>query len=445
MKALAGPPVPAAVAKPHGWRANVPLVAGYLALLILVAGFGGWSVMTSISGAIIAPGQIVVENSRQVIQHPDGGVVAKVLVEEGDQVKAGQVLVRLDDTTKRSELAVIESQYYELVARRGRLEAERDGRDRIVFDPIVLRAARNRPEIRDLIEGQKRLFTARRESLKREIEQMRERRDQISAQIDGLKAQYAAQKKQRDLVAADLADQRSLLAKGLAQASRVSALEREAARLEGSMASIKASIAQAAGRVIEADIGILRLGTQRREDAITRLRDLRYRELELSEKRILLLDTLSRLEIRAPVSGSVYGLQINAEGAVIRPAEPLMYIVPSDRPLVIKSRVSPLHIDEVHVGQEVTLRFPAFSARTTPELFGKVAKISADAFSDQATKTSYYLVEITPNPGEIARLGNVDLMPGMPVEGFIRTAARTPLAYLLKPVTDYFTKAFREE
>lgn len=438
------PRAPRESANLRGLRACGPAVAGYLALVVLILGLGGWSVMTTISGAIIASGRIEVEQNRQVVEHPEGGVVSKILVTEGEVVKAGAILIKLDATVKKSELAVIDSQYFELVARRGRLEAERDGLSKITFDPGLVRTAKNNPDIRALLVGQRRLFEARLISLQKEIEQMGERQAQISAQIAGLMAQRNAQTKQLRLVQAQLATQQTLLKKGLVQASRVSSLSRESARLEGLISEVDASKAEAAGRMIEAEIGILKLSTARREQAITRLRDLQYRELELSEKRILLKGILSRLDIRAPVSGAVYDLKVYAVSSVIRAAEPLMYIVPLNRPLVITSRIDPTNIDQVHVGQPVTMRFPAFDRRTTPELFGKVVKLSADAFTDDATRRAYYRVEIAPNPSEMAKLGTLKILPGMPVESFIRTANRTPLSYLLKPVADYFKKAFRE-
>jgi len=429
---------------PRALRACGPSLAGYFALIALLIGFGGWSVLTTISGAIIAPGRLEVAQSRQVVQHPEGGVVGKILVREGASVKAGQILVQLDATAKKSELSVVEGQYFELLARRGRLEAERDDRQKIAFDPLLLRAVKANPAVQDLIDGQRRLFRARRLSLQKEAQQMGARRIQILAQIDGFNAQNDAQKKQLALVRSELADKQTLLAKGLVQASHVLALRREAARLQGIMGEIKANRAEAGGRVVETKIGILRLFTGRREKAITRLRDLQDKELQLSEKRIGLKDTLSRLDIRAPVAGTVFGLKVHAVRAVIRAADPLMYIVPSKRDLVITSRIAITSIDQVHVGQRVALRFSAFDQRTTPELFGKVVKLSADAFTDNATRTSYYRAEIRPEKAELQKLGGLKLLPGMPVETFIRTVDRTPWNYLMKPVTDYFGKAFRE-
>jgi len=422
-----------------------PLIIGLAALVLLVGGFGTWAATTNISGAIVASGQIQVERNRQVVQHPDGGVVAEILVDEGDTVEAGQTMIRLDPTLLLSELTIIEGQYFELVARRGRLQAERDGKDEISFDEIVLAQADLDPEVAELVEGQRNLFFARRDTVAREIEQLAKRRDQIGNQVDGIAAQQTALASQLSLIERELADQQSLLDRGLAQASRVLALQREEARLSGSVGDMTAQTAQAEGRMTEIDIEILKLETTRREEAITQLRDMQYRERELAEQRLSLIEQLKRLDITAPVSGVIYGLTVFAPRSVIRPADPVLFLVPQDRPLVITVQVPPIHIDEVHMSQQVTLRFAALDQRETPELFGTVTLISADAFTDEQSSASYYRAEIMLSEGEIDRLpeGSV-LVPGMPVEAFLRTADRTPLAYLVKPFTDYFTKAFRE-
>ena len=427
------------------WKSSGPQLLGWLAMVLLVVGFGSWSVYTSIAGAILASGKVEVEQSRQIVQHPVGGVVGEILAREGEEVKAGDVVIRLDDTSVKSELAVVENQYYESIARRNRLEAERDDLTAVTFDQVLLDIGKTNPAVQSLTDGQARLFDARRDSLQRETEQLAERKIQIGSQIEGLEAQHKAMSRQLELIQTELSDQEKLLEKGLVQASRVLTLQRELARLEGVLGEIVASKAEAAGKIIEIDIGILQLKTTRREDAITQLRDLGYRELELSEKRILLLETMSRLDIRAPVSGQVYDLQVHAVRAVVRAAEPVMYIVPLDQPLIISSRIDPLNVDDVRIGQEVTLRFSAFESRNTPELFGRVTKLSADAFVDKATGIAFYRAEILPNPGEMDKLQGEELVPGMPVEAFIRTSERTPLSYLVKPLANYFNKAFRED
>lgn len=429
----------------NSWSARKPVLFGLFGLLLLVGGFGTWSVVSNIAGAIIAPGRLEVDRNRQVVQHPDGGVVAEILVDEGDSVTEGAVLIRLDSKLLRSDLLIAEGQLFELMARRGRLEAERDGAEMISFDPILVEAGEQRAEVAGLILGQERLFAARKDSVARESEQLEKRRGQILDQIKGIKAQQDSLKRQITLIAEELKNQTSLLDRGLAQAGTVLNLERTAADLEGSLGELIASEAQAEGRITEIDIEVLKLGTQQREDAITRLRDLQYRELELAEQRRSLLERLERLDITAPVSGIVYGLQVQTPRSVIRSADPVLYLVPQDRPLVIAARVEPIHIDKIFVGQPVTLRFSALDQRETPELFGTVMQISADAFEDTNSQVSFYRAEIMLEEGEQDKLPKgTALIPGMPVETFIRTDARTPLAYLVKPLADYFTKAFRE-
>jgi len=429
----------------NGWSPRTPLIIGFLALLLLVGGFGTWAVMANISGAVVASGQIEVDQNRQVVQHPDGGVIAAIEVQEGDLVDKGDILIRLDPTNLTSELVVVEGQLFELMARRGRLEAERDEAKVITFDSELIKAAETSVDAKKLMQGQQRLFEARQDSTVQEIAQMQKQRSQISDQIKGIVAQQDALETQIELINEELENQQTLLDRGLAQASRVLSLQREDARLRGTMGELTATKAQAEGRITEIDIGILKYGTKRREEAITRLRDLQFRELELTEKRSALKERLSRLDIRAPLAGVVYGMQFFAPRSVIRPAEPVLYLVPQDRPLVIAARVQNINIDQIFVGQEVILRFPAFDSRTTPELTGKVVKVSADAFTDERTGISYYRSEIMLLDGETKKLpeGAV-LIPGMPVQAFIRTNDRTPLAYLVKPFTDYFAKAFRE-
>ncbi|WP_353473810.1 HlyD family type I secretion periplasmic adaptor subunit [Salipiger sp. H15] len=422
-----------------------PLMLGLGALLLLVGGFGTWAATTNISGAIVAGGQIQVERNRQVVQHPDGGVVQEILVDEGDTVEEGQVLVKLDPTLLQSELNIVEGQYFELVARRARLQAERDNSDELTFDDTLLKVAEYDKEVDELVEGQRTLFFARLDTLERETEQLTKRREQIGNQVEGIDAQQTALKNQLALIEKELGDQQSLLDRGLAQASRVLALQREEARLSGEVGDLTAQKAEAEGRMTEIDIEVLKLSTTRREEAITQLRDMQYRERELAEQRSALLEKLKRMEIRAPVSGVVYGLTVFAPRSVIRAADPVLYLVPQDRPLVITAQVPPIHIDQVHVGQKVTLRFSALDQRRTPETFGTVTQISADAFTDQHTSSSFYRAEIMLDEGQIERLPEGStLVPGMPVEAFLRTADRTPLAYLVKPFTDYFSKAFRE-
>lgn len=432
-------------AAPKRWSVKGPMIVGLIGLVLLLGGFGAWSTGTTISGAIIAGGRIEVDQNRQVVQHPDGGVVAEINVREGDTVKAGQVLLKLDASELQSRLSITESQLFELMARRGRLEAERDGEPVITFDPLLTEMAKTNADAADLIAGQERLLQARADSIAQEIDQLQKRRGQIDEQIKGIEAQQISVERQLELIQEELTDQQSLLDRGLAQASRVIALQRETARLSGQAGELTAQKAQSQGRITEIDVEILKLGTRRREDAITTLRDLQYRELELREERNALIERMARLEVSSPVSGIVYGLRVFALRSVVRPAEPILFVVPQDRPLVINAQIEPIHIDKIYVGQDVNLRFSALDQRQTPELTGQVVQVSADAFQDENTFQSYYRAEIVLSEGEQARLPEgTTLIPGMPVEAFIRTEDRTPIAYLVKPLTDYFAKALRD-
>lgn len=424
-------------------RARSSLWLGWLTLALLVGGFGLWSVTTTISGAIVASGRIEVEQNRQIVQHPDGGVVSDILVSEGSMVEAGDILLQLDGTLIRSELGIVEGQLFEAQARRARLEAERDGLAALAVPETLARVAASTPEAAEQLEGQRRLFEARAETLSRTVEQLDRRKSQTASQIEGIDAQARALSRQLALIAEELADQQSLLDKGLAQAPRVLSLQREEARLAGQVGELTAARAQAEGRITEIELQTLGLAAQRREEANTQLRDIGSNELQLIQRQRALAEQVARLDIRAPTSGTVLGLQITTPRAVIRPADPVAYIIPQDRPLIITVQIAPIHIDEVQVGQPVKLMFPAFSARTTPELQGQIALVSADALTDQATGVTYYRAEISLSATEADRLGQT-LLPGMPVEAFIQTRSRTPMAYLMQPFTDYFVQAFRE-
>ncbi|TNC53006.1 HlyD family type I secretion periplasmic adaptor subunit [Rubellimicrobium rubrum] len=425
------------------WPVRGPALAGLLALGLLLGGFGSWSVMADISGAVVASGRMEVERNRQVVQHPDGGVVAEIAVREGDGVEAGDLLIRLDSDEIRSELSIVEGQLFEILARRARSEAERDSAREIAFPDILARS--DNPVAAELMEGQRRLHEARMESETWQREQLHRQRDQLESQIQGIEAQRAALERQQALIDDEVANQELLLSQGLTQNARVLALRREQASLAGRIGEAAAMTAETRNRIIELDIEVRRLETVRREEAISYLRDLQFNEIELTERRSMLMSRLDNLEIRASVSGVVHGMTVFAPRSVLQPAEAVLYIVPQDRPLVITAQVPPRDVDQVHVGQEVVLRFPSFDKRSTPELFGHVVQVSADAFADEASGTTYYRTEVALNDGEVQRLDpDMHILPGMPVEAFIATQTRSPLSYLTKPFTDYLVRVFRD-
>ncbi|MDO5648262.1 HlyD family type I secretion periplasmic adaptor subunit [Paracoccus sp. (in: a-proteobacteria)] len=430
---------------PNRWSVRGSLLLGGIGIAVLLGGFGVWSTQARIQGAVVASGQVEVEQHRQIVQHPDGGVVLDIAATEGQAVQAGDLLIALDGTLLRTEHTIVESQYFEILARRGRLEAERADSSSIDFPDELDAAAGTSVAVENLVAGQQSLFETRRDTLRQSLEQLGKQHEQITAQISGIDAQTAALETQRGLIAEELRDQQSLRDRGLAQASRVLSLQREAARLDGTLGELQANRAAAETRQTELDILRLRLASERREQAETELRDLGFRELELAERRRSLIEQIDRLDIRAPVSGVVYNTQVTTPRSVIRPAEPLLYLIPQDRPLIIGARLATINIDEVQIGQRVALRFSAFSSRTTPEIYGQIDRVSADALLDEMTRMPYYRTEVTILPDELEKLGDLALIPGMPVEVFIQTGERSPMAYLVKPLADYFNRAFRED
>ncbi|PKP67862.1 MAG: HlyD family type I secretion periplasmic adaptor subunit, partial [Alphaproteobacteria bacterium HGW-Alphaproteobacteria-8] len=428
-------PPPSAATPAQIWRATGSMRTGVVAVVALVFGLGAWAAFASIAGAVVAPGRLKVETNQQVVQHPDGGVVAEILVKEGDVVQAGDLLIRLDDRLLRGELTIQEGRLYEILARIGRLEAEQDGADAPRFNPELLEVAAARPEVALLVEGQRGLFAARLETAQRETEQLRERQVQIGDEIKGSEAQIEALRLQLGFIESELVDQRALLEKGLTQTTRVLSLEREKARLDGQYGALTAQIAQARGRITEIEIQIVGREATRREEAIKELRDLRSSEAELRQQRLTAMETLDRLDVRAPRNGVVIGMTVFAVRAVIRPAEPVLYIVPSEEALVVEARIEPTSIDQVYPGQPARLRFSAFNQRTTPEIDATVKRISADALADQHTGATYYTVEIAIDEAGYAELEGLTLVAGMPVEAFIQTGERSPLSYLMQPMT----------
>ncbi|MEX3014748.1 HlyD family type I secretion periplasmic adaptor subunit [Gymnodinialimonas hymeniacidonis] len=426
------------------WSVARPMWIGVLGIVTLVAGFGSWSVMTTLSGAIIAPGQIVVERNLQTIQHPDGGRVTELLVEEGDRVDASDVLMRLDASAMLTERNVALANLAEIQARRARLAAEHNGFPEVLFPPDLLQRAERDPAVADLLSGQLNLFSIRIEAHERAIAQQQGRITQINAQLRALQAQNEAIAAQISLIESELIRRQDLLARGAGTQDPVVRLQQELAQLRGAIGEVAANEAEAAERIIEGELAILQLETERREQAITELREVRAAEQELIERLDGLETRISRHELRAPIAGRIHGLTIFGEGAVLRPADPFAYLVPEGRPHVISARVAAQHIDQIFPGQEVRLVFSSFNQLELPEILGEVGLISADAFTEDGTGNAFYQIEITLPVDQIALLGDRDLIPGMPVDAFIQTEARPPLIYLIEPFFAYFEHAMRE-
>jgi membrane fusion protein, type I secretion system len=418
--------------------------AGFGTIALLLGGLGVWGTQVQIAGAVISSGQIMVEMRQQVVQHPDGGVVGDILVQNGDTVAAGDVLLSLDGFLLTSESGVLQQQLDEQSARAARLKGERDGVE-IRFAAGLLERAESQPEVQEILAGQRRLATARVATLNSALDALNERKLQISDEIAGQQAQLRALDQEVDILGEELKNMEVLLAKGLAEASRVLSLRREDARLLGRRGDLLSTVARNRGRISEIGIEQIRLRDARREEAITQLRDLLTSQAELRERQLAIWEQMSRLEIRAPVAGVIHGMQVFAVNSVVQPGQTILNVVPQNTDLILSTRVAAINIDSVYIGQVASIRFPALDSRSTPELIGRVAGVSPDVLIDQATGQSFYSADLTLDPGQLERLGGQMLIPGMPVEAFIKTSDRTPLSYLLKPLSSYFARAFREE
>lgn len=419
------------------------LLIGVAAGTLLVFGVGGWATTTEISGAVVAPGTLVVESSVKKVQHPTGGVVGQLNVQDGDHVVADQVLVRLDDTQMRSNLSIVTGALDELAARGAREEAERDGLDTIDF-PAGLLARRAEPSVARLVDGETRLFRIRSESRAGQKAQLRERLGQLDEEIKGLVGQAKAKEQEIVFIKQELEGVRELWRKNLIQLPRVTALERDAVRIEGEYGALVAQTAQTRGKKSEIALQILQIDQDLRTEVSKDLADIRGKVSELSEKKVSAEDSLKRIDIRAPQSGMVHQLSVHTVGGVVTQSEPIMLIVPDADQLTAEVKIQPQDIDQLRPGQKALIRFSAFSQRTTPEFIGTVKTISADTSADQKTGTTFYTVRISLPAEEIARNGQLRLVPGMPVETYIRTTDRTVLSYLTKPLADQVQKAWRE-
>lgn len=419
------------------------LVAGLLIVLLLGGGVGGWAATTQIAGAVIAPGSIVVDSNVKKVQHPTGGIVGKLFVHDGDHVKAGQVLVRLDETVVRADLAIVTKSLAELTARKARLEAERDGAASIKF-PADLLERKNDPSVMAAIAGEINLFKSRRAARLGKKAQFQQQIGQLKEEIGGLEAQEAAKSKEIDLIEQELTAVRNLYAKHLVPLTRLTALQRQSAQLDGERAKLVAAVAQSKSKISEIKLQIIQIDQDLNSEVAKELPDIESKIGELVERKVTAEDRLRRTDIRAPQSGTVFQLAIHTVGGVITAGEPIMLIVPDGEDLQVQAKVNPQFIEQVRIGQSVLLRFSGLDIHSTPEIDGTVTRISADTSTDKRTGQPYYTIRIALPAQQIARLHGVKLLPGMPVEAFVQTGERTVISYLMKPLHDQFMRAFRE-
>ncbi len=420
-----------------------PIAMGLFLFLVLFAGVFGWMATAQISGAVVATGNVNVRGKPKTVQHLDGGIVETIHVDNGDRVEAGDPLVRLDDTLLRANFDIYINRLAEAAATRARLEAERDGAEGVRLDTRP-------PGLEDIdlspfMQGQEKLFEAREKARQGQIEQQREKIRQFNNQIAGINGLIASKRRQIEIHEAEITDSRSLLEKGLIQRTRVLSQERTLVDLGGQLAELEADLARIRNSIRETEIAIIQIDRAFREEVLTELRSMTIEISALTEQILATRKQLERIVVSAPVSGVVHELGVFTKGGVVPPGGVLMQIIAVQDGNEVELTIEPQHIDQLYRGQKVTLRFPAFNQRTTPEIFGTIRNVSPTAVIDEKSGMSFYRASVDIASGELARLSGLALLPGMPVEGHIETAPRTVLNYLFKPLGDHLMRTFREE
>jgi len=416
------------------------VVLASLFAVVLVFGFGGWAVYANLSGAIIAQGKVAVKKQVKLVQHRDGGIIAEILVANGDRVKEGDVLIRLDETQTKAELGVLRSQITELLGRRARLGAERDGATAITFE----REFETAPQSAEIARGELRLFRENRAVREARREQLLLQVEQYEEQVRGLSSQETSNAAERVMVADDLKRLMPLFDNKYIEIGKIRAMERDLVKVDGLKGEIAANIARVKGQISEAKIKIIEADQQVRTDAQREYREVDGRIAELQERIVAAQDRLSRMNLTSPISGFVNELSVHTINGIIAPKEILMSIVPESAELIVEARIAPTDIDQAIAGQPARMRFTAFNQRTTPEVAGIVETIGAAATLDTASGQTYYLSTVA-IAGGIKKISGKPIVPGMPVEVFLATGNRSALSYLVKPFTDQMMRSFREE
>jgi len=425
-----------------GWSFENQLRTGLRILLLATVLGGGWLALVPLAGAVVVPGNLVVQSNVKTIQHLAGGVVAEIKTANGARVAAGDLLLRLDATQAQASLQIVIKQLDELRARTARLTAERDGLSQPKFLAGLM--ARSDEDVRGLLASEISLFKARADGRTSQKDLLQSRIGQLGQEISGLEAQVDSKAKQLELIAGELVGIKDLYDKRLVPLARLTTLQRETARIEGERGQLTSSIAETNSKIGEAQLQIARLDQDFRTEVVKELGETQGKEAELVERGIAARDLLDRIEIRAPTAGVIHKLSAHTIGGVIRPGDTIMEIVPDADDLLVEARLQPQDIDQVRGGQKAFVRFSAFNQRVTPQLTGTVSLVSANTSLDQQTNAPYFTVRIVLPDDERRRLGGLQLVPGMPAEVFMQTGSRTMLNYLLKPITEQMNRAFVE-
>lgn len=419
------------------------LILGFGSLAAMLAVFGVWTAFASLNGAVIAPATIVAESYSKKVQHREGGNVQRIMIKDGDTVAEGQDLVLLDPTETKAELGIINNQLNELLIRKARLSAQRDGKTSFTL-PLSMQATITDPVVAEILSGQQHLLESTLQTATSKKGQFQEQLGQLKEQIEGVAAQITSNKKQLQLVKTELVNLRGLQKQGLVPLSRVSAMDREAARLEGEQGQLTSNRAAAEAKIGEVKLQIIQVDEELRNMALTDIRDAEAKIAEFEQRKVSVSSRLSRMTIKAPIAGTIYQLAVHTEGGVIGPGETLMMIVPQGDDLVLQAQVAPNDIDHVHLGQPASVKFNAFNSRVQNDIAAEVTQVAADTSRADAQSAPFYAIRLTISAAELKKLGDNKLKPGMSAEAFIQTEARTPFSYLIQPLMDQFAYAMRE-
>jgi len=435
------PPVPASPLA----RSRSLVLAGSALIAVFVVGLGTWSVVAPLESAAVAVGSVVSESSRKTVQHLEGGIISAILVHDGDQVTAGQTLIRLDDTKARTTLLALRGQLWDAKAREARLVAERDGAATIDF-PAELVAQQSEPAVAAALAGQQKIFDTRRSLVESKTAAIRERINQVHEEINGHQAEVDALEKRVALLQEEVGGVKQLVSSGLERKSRLLQLERDLADADGRRGDTLAQIARAKQTIAEAEIDILSLQNDRQKDVADELRETQKKGHELAEQAQAAADVLARDDVKAPEAGTITDLRVHTPGGVISPGEALLDLVPEADRLVVEVQVRPEDIDRVHEGLPAQVRLLPYKQRRTPLLDATVTYVSADRLIDKRSDRPYYTAKLRIDEKELAALGDeVKMVPGMPSEAMIQTGETTVAAYAMSPILDSFHRAFREK
>jgi len=418
-------------------------IFGFASFVVMLAAFGAWTGLAELNGAVIAPATIMAESYSKRVQHREGGNVLRILVSDGEVVQAGQDLVLLDPTETKAELGIIDAQLLEMLVKKSRLEAQRDGIAELTL-PQVIKARLTEPSLIEIVAGQTRLLKSIEDTATSKKSQLNEQIGQLNDQISGLESQLDAGRRQLELIKKETDGLRKLQTQGLVAASKVMAMDREMARLEGEQGQLQASIGSAQAKIGETKLQIIQVDEEIRNQALNELRDADSKIAEFQGRRISSQARLAHTTIKAPITGTIYQLSIHTEGGVVAPGETIMMIVPQGDDLVLQAQVTPNDISHIHVGQSAHVKFNSFNARVTPDVFAEVTQVAADTTRADAQSPPFYAIKLTISAKELEKLGVNKLKPGMSAEAFIETESRSPFSYLVKPLVDQFSHAMRE-